>query len=298
MEIEQDLFAASAKLSKMDFTFRLGELSLTVLWFRVMRNTGSWLINRHTHSSYEFHIVASGACRVRLDDGEFVARAGEIYLTAPYVYHEQSSFGDGDYTEFSIDYDVEGMPDGNTEEGVLLETLRNAGCRPVPDSCGCSECFREALREAEEQRLGYYSAIKSCAVRILVNAARALDGKRGEKYPVPRKTGGDDQRFAEIRKFIEDNLYTQISISDLTSHFYLSGKQISRIVRSHTDLSAKAYINRLRLQTAKRLLKDTNLGIGEISERLGFSSVYYFYQFFKRQEGFPPGVFRDNVQKM
>lgn len=297
MDIDRNLAEQSARLSKMDFAFRLGGLSLTVLWFRVMSNTGAWVINRHTHSSYEFHIVASGACRVRLDNGEFVAREGEFYLTAPHVYHEQSFWGDDGYTEFSIDYDVEGIPRQNTEEGFLLDTLKNAECRAVPDAFGCAEAFRVALGEASDQRLGYYSSIRSCALRILVGAARALDGGRGEKYPVPRKTGGDDRRFAEIKSFIEDNISTPISISDLTSHFYLSGKQISRIVRSHTDLSARAYINRLRLQAAKRLLRDTDLGVGEISEKLGFSSVYYFCQFFKRQEGYPPGVFRGNVQK-
>ena len=297
MKTERDYAEESSRLSALDLSIRLGSLSLAVLWFRVMRNSGEWRIRRHMHSSFEFHIVASGACRVRLDRGEFVARAGEFYLTAPHVCHEQSSFGGGEYVEFSIDFDVEDQPSGNTEENRLLETLKGSDCRPVADRFGCAENFREALREAGEQKLGFYTEIQSCAVRILIGAARALSGGCGEKCPVPRKKGGNGRRFAEIRKFLEDNLCTRIRVSDLTSHFYLSGKQISRIVRSQTGLSTAEYLGSLRLKSAKKLLKDTDLGIGEISEKLGFSSVTYFYQFFREKEGYPPGFYRGNIRK-
>lgn len=293
-----DISVASARLSKMDFTIQLDSLQIGVLWFRVFQATEQWVINRHTHSSYEFHFVASGGCRVKLDDGEFIASAGELYLTAPGVYHEQSWYGNGEYTEFSINCDITGHIEEGVETGSLIAALNNAGCRAVPDSYGGMRYFMDALKEADEQRLGYYNSIKSLVLQILISAARSLDGTGGKEYTVPHKIGGDDQRFTEIKKFITDNICTPISASDLTNHIYLSDKQVSRIIQSHTGMPTKSYINYLKMKKAKELLKDTNLTVAEITEKLGFSGEYYFSQFFKREEGYPPGVFRKNVQKI
>lgn len=115
-------------------------------------------------------------------------------------------------------------------------------------------------------------------------------------YAVPRKLRDRDVRFNEIRQYIEDNLHTQIHVSDLAQHFYLGSKQISRVIYKYTGVTAKKYINQLKRQKAKELLKNTNLSISEIADRLGFTSDYYFNQFFKREEGYPPGIYRKNVQ--
>lgn len=291
-----DIAAASSTLSKLDLAFSLGDLRFSVLWFRVMQVEGDWIIHRHTHSSYEFHFVAAGACRVRLDDGAFFARAGTFYLTAPGVFHEQAAAGTGGYLEYSIDYDVAGTPEPGTEEDCLLQALRGAPCRAMPDAGGIA-LFERALLEAERRQLGYYNNIRSLALQLWVAAARSLQGAGGSAYRVPRKQSADEQRFLEIERFAQDNAAAPLCVGDLSRHFYLSEKQISRIIKRCTGLPAKSYLNAVRLKKAKELLKETRLSAREIAERLGFSSEYYFSQFFKREEGYPPGVFRANVQK-
>ena len=83
-----DIQKASDKLSQLNLKLDMDNFIIDILWFRVLKNKGVWCISRHTHSSYEFHLVASGGCKVILDGGEFIAREGEFYLTPPGVYHE------------------------------------------------------------------------------------------------------------------------------------------------------------------------------------------------------------------
>lgn len=291
-----DIIQASNRLSKIDLRLEIDNLEISVTWFRVMKTSGEWIIDRHMHSSYEFHFVTEGGCRVRLDGCEFHARAGEFYLTAPQVYHEQSGEGNGRYTEYSINYDIhikDGRDAGSAEGAALLEVLNTAGCRAVPDDFGGIRFFNEALAEALSQKTGYYSNLRCLAAMILTAAARAFDDSR--KYAVPMKRNESDYHFMEIERFVNDNLSTPIGVESIAGHLYLSSRQINRIVMRYTGKTAKKYISARKLEKAKELLRDSSLSIRQISEKLGFTSEYYFSQFFRREEGYPPGRYRRSV---
>ncbi len=72
----------------------------------------------------------------------------------------------------------------------------------------------------------------------------------------------------------------------------MSEKQVNRIVLSNASMSTKKLVNDMKITIAKDLLMQTNKSITEISDELGFSSVYYFNVFFKRYEKVSPTEFK------
>ena len=56
------------------------------------------------------------------------------------------------------------------------------------------------------------------------------------------------------------------------------------------------YLNYVRLQNGKELLKNTDNSVGEIAELCGFSNVYYFSNIFKNHIGISPNMFRKNMR--
>jgi AraC-like DNA-binding protein len=291
---------ASEKLSKLNLMLSIDNFDIDILWFRYMEMEGDWCIKRHTHSSVEFHIVAEGCCRVLLDEGEFEAKAGEFYITAPGVFHEQrSSTTEGHYVEYSINYDFLEVETGTTEAEVIYEILVSEGCRPVSDINNISRIFEEALEEAYNEKIGYFNNVRNSAERILILAVRALtQNKVKSSYEVATKLKNNDYRFSLIEKYIKDNLSNEITTKELAAFIYLSDKQVYRIIKEKTGKSAIKYINSLRLKRAKELLKNSDMNIKGISELLGFTSEYYFNQFFKREEGYPPGMYRVNIKNV
>lgn len=295
-----DILKASNNLSRLDLQIDLDNYLVKVLWFRIMDKKGEWSIKRHTHSSFEFHFVKEGSCRVVLDDDEFEAKAGEIYLTPPGVYHAQkNAHEDGNYLEYSINCDFFYKKNIDAEAEQIYRLLSSIKCKAAIDKYAIMEYFYKALEEAYYEFAGYYSNIKSLASVIIVLAVRALtENKISSNNNIPQKYKKDDYRFMLIQQFIEDNLCSNICTIDIASYMFLSDKQVYRIVKEKTGESTKKYINTIRLRKAKELLKDTELNIRQISEMLGFSSEYYFSQFFKREEGFPPSEYRDNIQNV
>jgi AraC-like DNA-binding protein len=288
---------ASDKLSQLDLQFSMDNYLLDILWFRVMEARGEWCIKRHMHSTFEFHFVAEGKCRVSLKNEEFEAAAGEFYITAPGVYHEQCGLGDSShYVEYSINYDFIKLRPGNTEAEKILNILSSEPCKLVKDKYKIIKHFEEALKEAYSEELGYFNNVKNSAQRILVLAARTLKADEPKTvYEISRKLKNEDYRFSMMEKFIEDNIANDITTKELAKFMFLSDKQVYRIIKSKTGKSTIKYMNCVRLKKAKDLLKNSDHNIKNIAELLGFTSEYYFNQFFKREEGYPPGRFRRNI---
>lgn len=296
--MELDLGRASKMLSELDLHgIRMDNLDIDVLWFRVMRNTGKWRIKRHTHSSFEFHFIYSGGCTVTLDDDEFEVSAGEFYLTAPGVFHEQKGSGEEEMVEYSLNCDLTLSEDIPTEARYIYDIIKDSPCRPYKDRYGVLDLFTLALQEAYYRNLGFFNHIQCLVTMLLACAARAMKGPDAPAYTIPVKNSRDDHRMDLIEKYIQDNLSGPISTKEIARHLHLSEKQVYRIVSEKKGMSTKDLICSAKLSRSKALLRDTDLSIKQISDRLGFSSEYYFNQFFKREEGYPPGIFRINVQK-
>ena len=278
----------------------IDNFDIDILWFRYMEQEQEWCIKRHTHSSFEFHIVAEGNCRVLLDDGEFEVEAGEFYITAPGVFHEQRWLSEGGhYVEYSINYDFLKVGNGITEAEGIYEILSSEKCRGVKDSYNIIKLFEDALNEAYNEEIGYFNNVRNAAERILIFAVRALTQNRIKSgYEVSTKFKSNDYRFNMMEKYIKDNLSNDITTKELGTFMYLSDKQVYRIIKAKTGKSAIKYINSLRLKRAKELLKNSDMNIKGIAQFLGFTSEYYFNQFFKREEGYPPGEFRLNTKNV
>ncbi len=63
----------------------------------------------------------------------------------------------------------------------------------------------------------------------------------------------------------------------------------------HESLSE--FLRRIRLDQARLLLADDRLTVKEIARRLGFSSEFYFSQWFRRLTGASPSHFRENLRE-
>ncbi len=305
---QMDLLKASNKLSALNLKIPFENYMADILWFRAMRQDGEdWRINRHTHSSFEFHFVAAGRCRVILDGGMFAAGAGTFYITAPGVFHEQIPESGAEYVEYSLncdfhETDIQGLKteytgEVRTETDLILETLKLAPCRAYSDEYGIIPLFEEALKEAYEEKVGFYNTIKSLAAFMIIKAARTVYTKNDTLIPaVPKKLKENDARFRIIKQFIEDNIQNVTHTSDVAQYMHLSDKQVGRIVKSKSNCATKELIISIKLKKAKELLKKSSMTQKEIAGALWFTSEHYFNQFFKREEGDSPGSFRSNTQ--
>jgi YesN/AraC family two-component response regulator len=99
----------------------------------------------------------------------------------------------------------------------------------------------------------------------------------------------------KINLYIESNFSREITLSNLAETFYISPNYLSSVFNEKNGMSLKDYVNRLRVDKAKQLLKDTDLKISEISRKLGYSQMSYFGSVFRKLEGCTPKEFRAEI---
>lgn len=84
----------------------------------------------------------------------------------------------------------------------------------------------------------------------------------------------------------------QPTVAWCASQFNLSSNYFGSLVKRELHITAQEYLQQKIVTAAKRLLLDTSMGIGEISEELGFSYPNHFCRMFRVRTGISPLGFR------
>jgi len=116
----------------------------------------------------------------------------------------------------------------------------------------------------------------------------------GDPYAVEsvREKQGQSGMVRAILGYIEASMPGPITLSDLSAAFFMSEGHLSRIFRKEMGMSIMAYVKRLRIQTAARLLLDSSEPVGVIAARVGIGDANYFCRMFKSVMGVSPSEYR------
>lgn len=93
--------------------------------------------------------------------------------------------------------------------------------------------------------------------------------------------------------YIKEHMAERISLDQAAAQVYLSKSYFCRIIKSELGCTFTEYVNRLRIERSKALLRSPTLSIAEISLAVGFDDQSYFTRIFKKQTGLSPGKFRE-----
>ena len=126
------------------------------------------------------------------------------------------------------------------------------------------------------------------AVREALTALILAQVRRTE----PRRALPSHSRWAALDQQLRQNPAHPGSIEALAREMDLSPSHFRTRFREEFGQSPAAYLKRLRLEEAMRLLRETDLPIKAIAQRLGYRDLANFYRAFRRGAGSPPARYR------
>ena len=110
---------------------------------------------------------------------------------------------------------------------------------------------------------------------------------------------GDSGKARQTYHLIKDYLYTNYHIAinreSVAKDLRINKSYISKLFKSYSNESFNAFLKRLRMEHATRLLTDSRCTIDEITFNCGFGSTTYFIKAFKTFYGVSPGRFRKAI---
>lgn len=98
-----------------------------------------------------------------------------------------------------------------------------------------------------------------------------------------------------IKNIINEEYGSIENISQIAGKVYISASYANYVFKLHEGITIFEYLVQVRLEKAKFMLKNTNMKIYEISEKIGYTSKTYFASLFKEYTGMTPKNYRNNA---
>jgi AraC-like DNA-binding protein/quercetin dioxygenase-like cupin family protein len=141
-------------------------------------------------------------------------------------------------------------------------------------------------------RYKYRSKLKNCSDCESAGQLLAEFAEDSIGIMENRLLKGKPDLVERINSYIGMNFRSDVSLNGLAEIFYISPNYLSAIFNEKNEMSLTDYVNRLRVEEAKKLLRESGLKVSEISRKVGYSRLSYFGSIFRRLEGCTPKEYR------
>jgi transcriptional regulator GlxA family with amidase domain len=107
-----------------------------------------------------------------------------------------------------------------------------------------------------------------------------------------------DEAIKQSQEFIEKNIQEKITIDELADLVSLGRRSFERRFKFATNNSVLEYINRVKIESAKRSFENSRKNINEVMYDVGYTDTKAFRSIFKKLTGLTPVEYRNKYNKM
>ncbi|NOU69397.1 response regulator [Paenibacillus sp. LMG 31461] len=116
------------------------------------------------------------------------------------------------------------------------------------------------------------------------------------KQLVSESTSLEGAVISDAMSYVRQHFNREIQLAEVANRVSMNYSYFSTLFKERIGLTFTAYLIKIRMEEAQRLLKDPALRIHEISEKVGYSNPYHFSRAFKNHCGISPKEFRNTMQ--
>ncbi|MBC7849872.1 MAG: helix-turn-helix domain-containing protein [Chitinophagaceae bacterium] len=110
--------------------------------------------------------------------------------------------------------------------------------------------------------------------------------------------GHEDEPVKKAQEFIEVNLSEKLSVEDLAVKFAIGRRHFERRFKKATNNTPIEYIQRVRIEAAKRTFETSVKNVNEVMYEVGYADGKAFRSIFKRFTGLSPMQYRNKYNKL
>ena len=251
------------------------------------RYGGDWHSVPHTHNYTELFFIVGGKGQFLIQDQVFPVDVNNLVIINPNVLHTEDSLNSQ-----PLEYIVLGI------DGIELATSKNSNGQfcilDHYESVEISSCMRNILREMELKNTGYEDVCQAymeiLIIRLMRSTSLAVQSD-------PQVISGNRQ-CAAVRRHIDLHFKEPLTLEQLAEEAHMNKYYLSHAFKREYGISPINYMISRRVEESKYLLAETDLPMSQIAQLLGFSSLSYFSQVFRRSQNISPMEYRKSVHRL
>ena len=260
----------------------------------------SYAYSGESHDFWELLYVDKGAVEVTAGDRRLRLDQGQIIFHPPGEFHAFSAAGaapDLVVVGFGCPSPALDFFRGRTaslrgEERTLLGRIVSESAATFSTPLNLSQLTEITRREVQpfggEQLL--CAALEELLIRLI----------RREGAPQPRADGRpeDGGALAQVMDYLERRVDQPLTLEQICRDNLVGRSQLQKLFHARTGGGVMAWFGALKIQAARRLIREGRLNFTQIAARLGFQSVHYFSRRFRQATGMSPSEYERSVKML
>ena len=246
------------------------------------------------HDFWEIVYVDRGQFKILLDGDEKTINEGECMIYSPLTLHVGAKRQEVDLRIMTFESESKFLKNIANRPLSLSEHGRACLCEAVNSGVKCfsphpdKSKYHGMLPNPEANRFDIQRIKKSLEIALL-----DLIEEHGE-YELPsckNYTNHLTNLASDFNDFLKHNIGRTLTLEDMADSLSISISKLNSLSKTKFGLSPISYFISLKIDAAKRLMRESELNFTEISERLGFNTVHYFSALFKKRVGMTPSEY-------
>ncbi|MBQ4037114.1 MAG: helix-turn-helix transcriptional regulator [Clostridia bacterium] len=284
------------KETRRDFSYALTELfhsDLKILFITDDKATAVDSVSPvHVHSFWELFYVEGGGMTFAAEKEVIQVREGQLLLVPPSLYH--ATLGNGKTEKHSVFFSVERIKNKATDPlyDRFLAAFSVEKALVFNDGDGTGRLLKGILRLSENSDSTARWREQALMTELIFRLWDRLEkGERKATPYLPLENSEPVYKYA-IERLMDLHLNRDIGLDFLSDKLCISPNALARIIRKTYGKSFQELKTELKMRNAKKLLQETQMTVGQVSQAIGYNTERGFLSAFKKYEGISPTQYR------
>lgn len=273
---------------------------VTVHYFEYAKN---YRFSGEAHEFWELLYVDKGSVNVCADNVTHHLLQGDILFHRPGEFHSLSADGvvAPNLVVISFVTASEAMQRFNKALFKAGESERNLLARIISEATTAfapplNDPHTTELTRNDDAPFAGEQMLVLLLEQLLIQLVRRDSGAPSSRIASSIKLRSDHDLVQRIIAYMEENVFDNLTFSDVCRFSAQSATNLKSIFKSVTGVGVMSYYRTLKIDVAKRMLREGDGNITQIADRLGYNSVHYFSRYFKRVTGMTPSEYTLSIQ--
>ncbi len=226
------------------------------------------------HNFWEFTLILKGNAVAICDEKEIPVSDGMLITFKPMQLHYMKEISGNELEFMNASFELSGEDEKMFEDMVIRLSKEETAL--FKEAVSSLDMYYRNVGNPKNLQKGF--ALFEGFLSSLVISAE------------DRKRATTDPRYFEIVKYLGDNIDKKLTLEKISSDCGMSESLIKKLFTHHCDRGVMSYFSHAKAIRAAELL-DSGLLPEEVTKKLSYSSLEYFFYCFKREIGITPGKY-------
>lgn len=244
-----------------------------------------WKLTSDFFGQNKFYYIKSGGCKITIRGKEYEGIPGRWFFIPACTPHSYVNDTTKPFSKFWMHFDL--YPDNS----VIFGNMNMPFYVDVKQTEKIDKLFRTVTAEGIGDKaadLFYRKAALLSLIGEYIDLA-SPDTEMGYSY---------DDDVSQVVTYVNENIEQSIKLEELARVCHLHPTHFIRAFKKKTGETPLYFVQRRKMEIAKRLIEETELPLGEIMSRVGFVDAAQFAKKFKRFYGHSPRDYRSKIRDM